>query len=193
MISDIELLRTRLASRRRIAVREPQSRNAAVLVPLVGNGANLRLICFERTHEVMEHKGEICFPGGSIELQDRDPVDAALREAHEELGLARDLVDILGVLDDVQTFVSGYIVTPVVGHLRDLPPLVPDPLEVARPVIVTLDALRAPGAERVESQEWRGTVREIYSFPADGGRIWGATARIIHNLLSVWAQETVTS
>jgi 8-oxo-dGTP pyrophosphatase MutT (NUDIX family) len=187
----IPLLRERLAAHASRRLHEPGTRAAAVLVPLVGEGTHLSLICFERTHEVMEHKGEICFPGGSIESQDSDPVDAALREAHEELGLARDSVDVLGLLDDVHTTVSNYVITPVVGHLDAMPRLVPDPLEVARPVIVALRDLTKPGAEGVEWREWRGVKRQIYYYPVAGGRIWGATGRILHNLLNVWSEEAV--
>ncbi len=187
----IRLLRERLAARASRRLHEPGTRAAAVLVSLVGPASRLSLICFERTHEVVEHKGEICFPGGSVEPQDSDAVDAALREAHEELGLVRETVDVLGVLDDVHTTVSNYVITPVVGYLEAMPALVLDPLEVARPVIVALADLTKPGAEGVEWREWRGVKRQIYYYPVAGGRIWGATGRILHNLLSVWSEEAV--
>lgn len=189
----IQQLRERLAARDPKRLNEPGTRRAAVLVPLVGSDDDLSLLCFERTHEVMDHKGEICFPGGSIEPQDADAVDAALREANEELGLARESVGVLGSLDDVHTTVSNYIITPVVGHIAALPQLVLDPLEVAKPLIVALRDLRKPGVEGVEWREWRGTRRKIYYYPVAGGRIWGATARILHDLLTVWSGEAVTS
>ncbi|MBV8171983.1 MAG: CoA pyrophosphatase [Candidatus Eremiobacteraeota bacterium] len=179
-------LRERLRARASTRLHEPGTRSAAVLVTLAGADGDLSLVCFERTHEVAEHKGEICFPGGSVELADADAIDAALREAHEELGLPRDQVDVLGTLDDVHTSVSNYVITPVVGHLTHLPALVPDPLEVARPVVVALAELMKPGVEGVEWREWRGVQRKIYYYPVAGGRIWGATARIVHNLLAVW-------
>jgi 8-oxo-dGTP pyrophosphatase MutT (NUDIX family) len=191
--ASIERLRQRLAARRAVRLREAGTRSAAVLVPLVGGDDELRLLCFERTHEVMEHKGEICFPGGSIEPDDADAVQAALREAHEELGVPPALVDVLGTLDDVHTTVSNYVITPVVGHLARMPRLVLDPLEVARPVIPSLDELRKPGAEGVEWRSWRGIKRQIYYYHVEGGRIWGATGRILHNLLAVWAGEAVIS
>jgi 8-oxo-dGTP pyrophosphatase MutT (NUDIX family) len=192
-VASIERLRQRLASRTPVRLRETGTRSAAVLVPLVGGDDELRLLCFERTHEVMEHKGEICFPGGSIEPGDADAVQAALREAHEELGVQPALVDVLGTLDDVHTTVSNYVITPVVGHLMRMPQLVLDPLEVARPVIPSLDELRTPGAEGVEWRSWRGSIRQIYYYQVDGGRIWGATGRILHNLLAVWSGEAVIS
>ena len=187
--STISGLRERLRARAATRLYEPGTRSAAVLVPLAGTDGDLSIICFERTHEVADHKGEICFPGGSVELDDRDAIDAALREANEELGLARDHVDVLGTLDDVHTSVSNYVITPVVGHLPRVPALVPDPLEVARPVIVPLADLVKPGVEGIEWREWRGTQRKIYYYPVAGGRIWGATARILHNLLAIWRQQ----
>jgi 8-oxo-dGTP pyrophosphatase MutT (NUDIX family) len=193
MPASIERLRQKLAARTPVRLREAGTRSAAVLVPLVGSEEALRLLCFERTHEVMEHKGEICFPGGSIEPDDVDAVQAALREAHEELGVPPSLVDVLGTLDDVHTTVSNYVITPVVGHLAHMPQLVPDPLEVARPVIPSLDELRKPGAQGVEWRLWRGVKHQIYYYHVDGGRIWGATGRILHNLLAVWAGEAVIS
>jgi len=182
-------LRERLRVRAAKRLYEEGTRSAAVLVPLAGVDGDLSIICFQRTHEVADHKGEICFPGGSVELDDRDAIDAALREANEELGLARDQVDVLGTLDDVHTSVSNYVITPVVGHLPRVPALVPDPLEVARPVIVPLADLTKPGVEGIEWREWRGTQRKIYYYPVADGRIWGATARILHNLLTIWRQQ----
>lgn len=186
-------LRERLAARASTRLHEPGTRRAAVLVPLVGSGDDLSLLCFERTHEVMEHKGEICFPGGSVEPFDADEADAALREAHEELGLPRELVEVLGSLDDVHTSVSNFIITPVVGHLDSMPRLVLDQLEVARPVIVTVRELLKPGVAGVEWRAWRGSQRKIYYYAVAGGRIWGATGRILHNLLALWSEETVIS
>lgn len=193
MPASIEQLRQRLAARPALRLREPGTRSAAVLVPLVGGDDGLRLLCFERTHEVMEHKGEICFPGGSIEPDDADPIQAALRETREELGVTPSLVDVLGTLDDVHTAVSNYVITPVVGHLPQMPQLVLDPLEVARPVIPTLDELRKPGAHGVEWRSWRGSRRQIHYYQVAGGRIWGATGRILYNLLAVWSGEAVIS
>jgi 8-oxo-dGTP pyrophosphatase MutT (NUDIX family) len=185
----LSLLRERLAVRTRRAIEQSGTRSAAVLVALVGADDDLRLLCFERTQEVMEHKGEICFPGGSIEPHDADPTQAALREAHEELGVPREDVEVLGTLDDVHTTVSGYVITPIVGHLAAMPTIVPDPLEVARPVIVSVNELRRPGVHGTELREWRGSQREVHYYDVAGGRIWGATARILHNLLEVWSGE----
>lgn len=181
-------LRRRLAVRSRRSIRQTGTRSAAVLVPLVGAEADLALLCFERTQEVMEHKGEICLPGGSIEPHDTDPTAAALREAHEELGVPPDAVSVFGLLDDVHTTVSGYVITPIVGHLTSLPPIVPDPLEVARTLIVPMSELWRPEVHGTRRGLW-GTTREVHYFNVSGGQIWGATARILYNLLQVWTGE----
>ena len=186
---EISQLRRRLAARTRRAIEQPGTRSAAVLVPLVGAEDDLALLCFERTQEVMEHKGEICLPGGSIELRDANATEAALREANEELGVPPEAVNVLGVLDDVHTAVSGYVITPIVGHLPKMPAIVPDPLEVARTLVVPMDELRRPEVHGTIMREWRGSMREVHYFDVSGGKIWGATARILYNLLQVWSGE----
>src|SRR5689334_19858430 len=114
----IEALQRRLGVRPRVEHHDEGARRAAVLIPIVSAPAGLQLLCFERTDEVLEHKGEICLPGGSIEEDDRDVVDAALREAREELGIDPASVRVLGLLDDVHTVVSNYIITPVAGFIK---------------------------------------------------------------------------
>ena len=179
-------LRVRLRARERRELHEREARRAAVLVPIVATGDGMRILCFERTHEVLEHKGEICLPGGSLEPHDDGPVAAALREAHEELGISADGVEVLGLLDDVHTVVSGYVITPVVGFMTAPPDVVPDALEVARPISVPLDMLLQEGVEAYELRAPDGTQRTIYAYQVGTDRIWGATARIIHGLLSIW-------
>ena len=160
-------------------------RHAAVLVPLLGSRAAPHILFFERTHDVIDHKGEICFPGGSFEAYDDGPVAAALREANEELALVPQDVEILGLLDDVETHVSNYRITPVVGFIDGIPMLRPDPLEVARVIIARLDLLFEPGVESEEIREHRGEPRPMYAYCFDGNRVWGATARITHALLEM--------
>lgn len=157
-----------------------------MLVPLVAAPEGLQLLCFERTHEVLEHKGEICLPGGSIEAQDAGPVEAALREANEELGIAAGDVDVLGLLDDVHTTVSNYVITPVVGFIAAPRAVVCDGLEVARPISVQVATLLSRGVESYELRAPDGTLRTIYAYHIGTDRIWGATARIIHNMLTLW-------
>jgi len=181
----IRRLRHALADRERIALSDGSAKKAAVLVALVQRGDDIDLLCFLRTANVFEHKSEICFPGGSLEADDDGAVGAALREAREELGIDPGDVDVLGLLDDVATHVSGYSVTPVVGYIRAMPNLVPDQLEVELPIVVPLRHLMDPGSESAEFSECGGVTRLRYSYAFGGRRIWGATGRIIRNLLDV--------
>lgn len=183
---DVKRLWDLLAARQPKHIVDAAARRAAVLVPIIGGEASLRLLCFERTHAVLEHKGEICFPGGSMEATDADAAATALREAHEELGLLAGEVQVIGQLDDVHTVASNYVIAPVVGYLPQLPALVLDPLEVARPVIVTVDHLRTPGVGRTETRTFQGVARVLPYYQVQDGRIWGATARILNTLLKLW-------
>lgn len=187
--TSIETLRRRLGDRRRVEHHDVGARRAAVLVPIIAAPAGLQLVCFERSHEVIDHKGEICLPGGSIEEEDRDVVDAALREAREELGIEPASVRVLGLLDDVHTVVSNYVITPVAGFIAAEPEVVCDPLEVARPISVPLAALLSQGVESYELRGSDGSTRKIYAYHVGDDRIWGATARIIHGLLQLWFGE----
>lgn len=158
----------------------PGARAAAVLVPVVG-ASDPALILTQRTEHLPSHKGQIAFPGGSID-RDETPVQAALREAHEEIGLDPGEVEIVGELDTFPTFVSGFVITPVVGYVARLPELRPNPAEVAAVLTVPLADLtdeirREPGfvhagrSYPTEAWVWRGHV------------IWGVTARILRLLL----------
>ena len=189
----IAALRSRLALRERSALTDTGARPAAVLVPIVASSSGLQLLCFERSHEVLEHKGEICLPGGSVETSDRGIIDAALREAREELGIEPSHVEVLGLLDDVHTTVSNYAITPVAGFIAQRPTVVGDPLEVARPIFVHLSDLLTLGVEAYELRAPDGTMRTIYAYHIGDDRIWGATARIIHGLLSLWFGGDTTS
>jgi 8-oxo-dGTP pyrophosphatase MutT (NUDIX family) len=179
----LDTLRDRLQTRQRVNLHNPTARRAAVLVPLLGSETNPDLLYCERTHDVLDHKGEICFPGGSFEPDDAGAVNAALREAYEELALPPDSVQILGMLDDVETHVSNFIITPVVGFIDGHPDLRPDPLEVARIIMLPLASLMEPGVESTLSHEHEGRTRLIYAFTLDGNRVWGATGRITHTLV----------
>jgi 8-oxo-dGTP pyrophosphatase MutT (NUDIX family) len=183
----IAALRARLdAGTRSIAAVEAGGsppRRAAVLVLLVGGDAELRTVVFERTLRVADHKGEICFPGGSIEPDDADPVAAALREADEELGIRAKDVVVLGLLDDVRTLGSNFIITPVVGYLPALPAIEADEREVARVIVVRLDD-RFSSSRFKEMVVIRGAEREVDAYPIEGGRIWGATLRALELLLN---------
>jgi len=163
--------------------------HASVLVPLVQR-ESLCVVLTQRTDHLTDHPGQISFPGGRAEPEDADAVDTALREATEEIGLAREFVDVLGSLPTYTTG-TGFIVTPVVALLRPGFALQADPFEVAEVFEVPLEFLMSPANHRRHSVEVGGQRREFLSMPwtgrgADGQPrqyfIWGATAAMLRNL-----------
>ena len=177
-----EALRTR--SPRRVTV--PEARDAAVLIPIVG-GPEPELIFTVRTETLRSHKGQISFPGGSIDATDRSPSAAAVREAHEEIGLHPSNVAILGELDSFPTFVSGYVVTPVIGWLEEAPTLIPNPAEVARILQVPLTSF----TEEIRAEP--GFSHRDVTYPTEAwiwndNVIWGVTARIVRSFLVLLAE-----
>lgn len=163
---------------------EPEERApAAVLVPLFPDPpAGLSTLFTVRTTTVREHKGQVSFPGGGRDAGDPDLLATALRETGEELEIARADVQILGRLDDLPTL-TGYLIRPYVGYLRRRPKVRPNPVEIDRVLWAPLAALAAPEAcrpRRVRSEGWSG---ESPGFEVDGEIVWGATARVLLNLL----------
>ena len=173
---------------------------AAVLVPLVDRPGGLSVLLTERAANLPTHSGQVAFPGGKVDPQDAGVVDAALREAHEEVDLPRSFVDVLGQLP---VYVTGtqFIVTPVVAVVRPGFVLHPNPDEVAHAFEVPLSFLMNPAHHRRHRLEWGGQVREWFSMPyvervriepgtgesppVPGSEvehfIWGATAGMLRN------------
>jgi 8-oxo-dGTP pyrophosphatase MutT (NUDIX family) len=159
----------------------PGTRAAAVLIPVVAT-PEPALIFTVRTDTLSSHAGQISFPGGSIDPDDPSPAAAAVREAHEEIGIDASAVRIIGELDTIETFVSGYTVTPIVGLLDEHPELAPSPHEVARVLCVPLarlvdDIRMEPGFS------YGGRTYPTEAWIYQGEVIWGVTARIIRLLL----------
>jgi 8-oxo-dGTP pyrophosphatase MutT (NUDIX family) len=151
---------------------------AAVLVGLVEESGSLSLLLTERADNLRDHPGQVSFPGGRIEPQDPDPRATALREAHEEIGLAPELVESVGYLDTYLT-VTGFIVTPVVGFVtHDFVPQV-DETEVREVFQVPLDFLFDPANLRMSLRQRLGATFKVYEYEFQGHRIWGATAAMI--------------
>jgi len=154
-----------------------------VLLPLVML-ATMATVLTQRTAHLPTHAGQIAFPGGKVDAQDADAPAAALREAHEEVGLSPGHVEVLGTLPQYITGTSFFI-TPVVALVRPGFALQPNPHEVDDVFEVPLDFLMDPANHRRHAYEWNGEVREWYSMPyRDGGLerfIWGATAGMLRN------------
>ena len=156
-------------------------RDAAVLVPLVMRAHGLQVLLIQRTDSPDAHGGQISFPGGKIETHDPGPVEAALRETHEEVGLPDRYVEVLGFLDAYRTG-TGFKIAPVVGLVREGFSLVPEPLEVADIFEVPLSFLMDPANHRTDSRVWKGKRRYFYAMPYEDRYIWGATAGILRNM-----------
>ena len=165
-------------------------RAAAVLVPLVRRAAGLTVLLTRRTDHLNDHAGQVSFPGGRTDPEDADAVATALREAHEEVGLSADEVEVIGRLPTYTT-VTAYEVTPVVGLLDPPRALRLDPFEVAEVFEVPLAWLMNPANHQRHAFEFRGATREFFSIPwqasdASGATrryfIWGATAAMLRNL-----------
>lgn len=158
--------------------------DAAVLIPVVREGDVLSIILTRRTDSVETHKGQIAFPGGIVDPGDRDRVHTALREAEEELGILPSAVEAVGLLDDLST-PTGFCITPVVGILKEMPPMHPNPGEVAEAFAVPLTFFADPRNARRESRTFNGVTREVWTYVYAGRIIWGATGTIIHRMMAV--------
>jgi len=156
-------------------------RPAAVLIPVVARDDTLDVIFTVRAEHLASHAGQISFPGGKIEPGDSGPADAALRESEEEIGLARDFVEVLGRLDPFRTG-TGFCIEPIVGLVRPGFTLVADRGEVADIFEVPLAFLMDPANLQRHAREWRGSLRTYYAIPYGERVIWGATAGIVKNL-----------
>ncbi len=155
---------------------------AAVLVALWQSGEDLRLILTKRRADLRRHAGEISFPGGRRDPADTDLTQTALREAEEEIGLESDQVTLLGALEPTSTFATNYVIHPFVGLICGSEPWRISPLEVESVLEPSLAQLRV--AKTRTNITRRGFVFETDAYIVDEQVIWGATARIIENLLS---------
>lgn len=155
-------------------------RHASVLVPIVV-GPELSLLLTRRTSHLSNHAGQISFPGGRAEASDADAVDTALREANEEIGLAREQVEVIGYLPKYFT-VTRYEVTPVVALVHPPFAITPDPNEVAEAFEVPLEFILDPANHQKRSRPWEGRTRHFYAMPYGRHFIWGATAAMLRNL-----------
>ncbi|HMQ71513.1 MAG TPA: CoA pyrophosphatase [Rubrivivax sp.] len=164
---------------------------AAVLVPLVQRPEGLRVLLTERTAHLRDHAGQVSFPGGRVDPGDAHAVDTALREAEEEIGLARRQVEVLGELP-VYATVTNFQVTPVVALVEPPSVLTLDAFEVAEAFEVPLEFLMTPAHHRRHEFEFNGLPRRFLSMPWHGAPdaaatlreyfIWGATAAMLRNL-----------
>ena len=163
-----------------ITMRAPGSVKAAVLIPLYEEGGRLHAVFTKRPADMRRHAGEISFPGGRMD-DDEDLRDTALREAEEEIGLAREQVQVVGALPPTGTIVTNYAVYPFVGLTGSGNAFRPNPMEVDQVVELALPDL-IEGFERKRLIR-RGVPIKTDTYTVGGHLIWGATARILGTLL----------
>lgn len=160
---------------------ERQRIAAAVLVALVPRGEATHVLLTRRTETLSSHAGQVSFPGGRIDADDRDAVAAALREAFEEVAIPADRLEPLGYLDPFDT-ITGFRVLPVVAQLAPDYVAVPSPHEVADAFEVPLDPLLAGTHVERCSMQFAGRLRHYWEYRQGPHRIWGATASMLVNL-----------
>ena len=158
---------------------------SAVLIPLLCKDDELHVLLTERTEQVGSHKGQVCFPGGTSQVEDDSLLETALREAWEETGLRPEDVEVLGEIDDNVVASTGYVITPFVGFI-------PYPYTFHANEQETKDIFCVPLAVLMDPQRFRHEERAIgkyyYSGPVceyDGHVIWGATGRILKCLVDL--------
>jgi len=172
------------SKRKRKLIEDLPFPHAAVLVPLFEKEGNCHILFTKRTNHVKHHKGEISFPGGVFDQDDVDLKRTAFREAFEEIGLRENDVQIFGVLDDIIT-ISDFIVTPFVGLFPYPYPFEVSPVEIAElievPVRTLLDERSSGEMEIIKD----GESRIVFAYQYGKHIIWGATARILKQLLDL--------
>lgn len=159
-------------------VQEMTLKDAAVLVAAVDEGDDARLIFTRRTATLRKHSGQIAFPGGAVDEDDHDVEAAAAREAEEEIGLDRRLIETVGRLPDYMAL-SGFRITPVLAVVQPGFSLTLNPVEVDDVFEVPLSFLMDPANHETGSGVWLGGERHYYRMPYEGRNIWGITAGIV--------------
>jgi 8-oxo-dGTP pyrophosphatase MutT (NUDIX family) len=161
---------------------------AAVLIPVVNREDELKVLFTRRAANLAQHAGQISFPGGHIEESDNEPIDAALRETEEEVGLPRHHIDVIGQLENYISR-TGFEITPIVGVIEPPFTVVPQPSEVAEVFEVPLSFLLNPENHHRHTREISGENREFYAMPYGEYYIWGVTAGILVNLYEYLSSE----
>jgi 8-oxo-dGTP pyrophosphatase MutT (NUDIX family) len=186
--SAVEALRSSLLTAEQAEALEAHGQTeAAVLVPIFGYPERPGLVFTERRADLRRHAGEISFPGGRRDHAGEELVTTALREAEEEIGLAASDVEIAGALPPIGTFVTSFKVHPFVGLIGDDLRFEANPAEVAAVLMFTIDELHAGFAMRRLVR--RGIPIRTPTYVVGDHLIWGATARILGELLSRLGQS----
>lgn len=184
MDSLFDILEARLASRQPRPLNLPGLvlRESAVLVPLFEREGVPYILFTRRPAHLRNHANQFSFPGGGRDAEDPTPLHTALRETEEELGIPRSRVRVLGMMDEIPTTTS-FRIQPFVGVIPGDGQYQPSPEEVAFILEVPLAGLLDPSIRRTEKRTERGVEYDVYFYTYNSHVIWGATARILYNLL----------
>ncbi len=179
-----ETIRRVLSARKKVAVQDQSLMPAAVLLLLYPKDGEYCILLQKRTDGVEHHKGEISLPGGSRDSDDRDFLDTALREVHEEMGIRPEAVTVLGDLDDVVTR-SQFGIRVFVGTIPYPYPFKPSPVEIAEVLEVPVAELLSSANRREEVRWVDGRASKSYSYAYKEHLIFGATAQIVTQFLEL--------
>ncbi|MCK5748811.1 MAG: CoA pyrophosphatase [Oricola sp.] len=163
-------------------------KDAAVLIPLIRRPEGMRVILTVRASDMPSHAGQISFPGGKTQPEDDGPVATALREAHEEVNIPPEAVDVLGVLG-VHKGGLGFSVTPVIGLVAPDAPLKPCPREVGEIFETPLEFIADLANHITEERTLEGVPYKMFAIPYGAYHIWGLTAGILRSFAEVLQPE----
>ena len=180
-------LRQALSQRQKFYISDPRRIPSAVLIPLYDKQGEYHILFIQRTERVKDHKGQISFPGGAYEEGDDNLLQTALREAAEEVGLAAEDVEVLGELDDLRTIGSGYVISPFVARMPWPYQLKVDEWETEEVIEVPISALLDKSNVSQDKAILEGEEIDQYYYHYQDKIIWGATARILNQLLGILA------
>ena len=181
-------LRQALSQRQKQHITDASRVKSAVLLPVYHKQGQYYILFTKRTETVRNHKGQISFPGGAYQEQDRTLVATALRECTEEIGLIADKVEVLGELDDIATTTSSYIISPFVVLIPCPYQFKIDREEVDEIIEVPISALMDRGCLRKETEIIDSEAVTSYFYHYQGKVIWGATAKILNQFLDIFAR-----
>ena len=171
-------------------VADDSARIAAVLALINGTPDDLHISFIKRTtHPNDMHSGQISFPGGGKDPEDNTHIDCALRETEEEIGIERSSIQIIGPLTPLFVYASNNMVYPFVGYHKGIPSFIPDTSEVAEIINVPLTYISSPEIVLTKELKVRGyTLPEVPYYDVNGHVLWGATAMMVAELISLWKE-----
>ena len=183
----ISLLKQRLSTYKPSSVKAGTNTRASVLIPLMGEDGDERILLTRRTNSVRSHKGEISFPGGMYEESDGETVRTAVRECGEEIGVRPGDIEIVGRLSDMETM-TGFVITPYVGLIPFPYDFKLNPHEVRYLIYLPFPFLMSCRPEAATAER-NGQAVEVFEIVYNGERIWGATCRLLIELRRILDEE----